>query len=174
MSQDSVENKDGFRVGGGPDETGEDRSRFEAKAAGVENREFDDLGELPSGYGQMFIVARDPHWLFTYWDFDYAAFPEKRRLLLQVFRGPELETSIEINEIARNWYIPVQQADADYRLEFVLRGEDGAARSIGQAGPTHTPPEWIIPQWESQFPSAPFHSGFHFLLDVLHPSQATR
>ena len=173
MSQDSVENKDGFRVGSEPDETGEHRSRFEAKGPAVENREFDNLGELPSGYGQMFIVARDPHWLFTYWDFDYAAFPEKRRLLLQVFRGPELETSIEINEIARNWYIPVQQADADYRVEFVLRGEDGAARTIGEAGPTHTPPESISPQWESQFATVPFHLGFNFLLDVIDAAKVT-
>ena len=173
MSQDSVENKDGFRVGSEPDETGEHRSRLEAKGPAVENREFDDLGELPSGYGQMFIVARDPHWLFTYWDFDYAAFPEKRRLLLQVFRGPELETSIEINEIARNWYIPVQQADADYRVEFVLRGEDGTARTIGEAGPTHTPPESLSPQWESQFATVPFHLGFNFLLDVIDAAKVT-
>jgi hypothetical protein len=173
MSKDSVENKDGFRVGGEPDETGEDRSRFEAKGPAVKNREFDDLGELPSGYGQMFIVARDPHWLFTYWDFDYAAFPEKRRLLLQVFRGPQLESTIEINEIARNWYIPVQQADTDYRVEFVLRGEEGAARTVGEAGPTRTPPESISPQWESQFATVPFHLGFNFLLDVIDAAKVT-
>src|SRR6201987_2889623 len=173
MSQDSVENKDGFRVSGEPEKTGEERSRFEAKGPGVENRDFDDLGELPSGYGQMFIVARDPHWLFTYWDFDYATFPEKRRLLLQVFRGAELETTIEIKRITRNWYIPVQQADTDYRVEFVLRGEDGAARPIGEAGPTHTPPESISPQWESQFATVPFHLGFNFLLDVIDAAKVT-
>jgi hypothetical protein len=173
MSQDSVENKDGFRVGAEPDESGQHRSRFESNRPSVENGRIDELGELPSGYGQMFIVARDPHWLFTYWDYDYATFPEKRRLLLQVFRGPELETTIEINEIARNWYIPVQQADADYRVEFVLRDEDGAVRVIGEAGPTHTPPESISPQWDSQFATVPFHLGFNFLLDVIDTAKAT-
>ncbi|HET9377235.1 MAG TPA: DUF4912 domain-containing protein [Chthoniobacterales bacterium] len=168
MSQDSAENKDGFRVGAEPDESGQNRSRFES----VENGRIDELGELPSGYGQMFIIARDPHWLFTYWDYDYATFPEKRRLLLQVFRGPELETTIEINELARNWYIPVQQADADYRVEFVLRGEDGAVSVIGEAGPTHTPPESISPQWDSQFATVPFHLGFNFLLDVIDTAKA--
>ena len=173
MSQDSAENKYGFRVGTEPDEPGEHRSRFEANAPLPGQGQFDELGELPSGYGQMFIIARDPHWLFTYWDFDYAVFPERRHLLLQVFRGPELETTIEINEIARNWYIPVQQADADYRVEFVLRGEDGAVRVIGQAGPTHTPPESISPQWDSQFATVPFHLGFNFLLDVIAAAKAT-
>src|SRR4051812_48505762 len=148
MSQDSAENKNGFRVGAEPGEIEENQSRFEANGPTVENRQFDDLGELPSGYGQMFIVARDPHWLFTYWDFDYAGFPEKRQLLLQVFRGAQLETTIEINEIARNWYIPVQQADAEYRVEFVVRSQYGATRVIGEAGPTHTPPESISPQWD--------------------------
>jgi Domain of unknown function (DUF4912) len=173
MSQDSVENKDGFRVGAEPDEAGGDRSRLEANAPTLDHRQFDELGELPSGYGRMFIIARDPHWLFTYWDFDYAAFPEKRQLLLQVFRGPELEATIEINEIARNWYIPVQQSDADYRVEFVLRGEDGAAHVIGEAGPTHTPPESISPQWDSQFATVPFHLGFNFLMDVIDVAKAT-
>jgi hypothetical protein len=173
MSQDSAENKDGFRVGAEPDESGQNRSRFEANEPSVEKRRIDELGELPSGYGQMFIVARDPHWLFTYWDYDYAAFPEKRQLLLQVFRGQELETTIEINEIARNWYIPVQQADADYRVEFALRGEDGAVRIIGEAGPTHTPPETISAQWDSQFATVPFHLGFNFLLDVIDTAKAT-
>jgi len=31
---------------------------------------FEDLGTLPVGYGEMFLIARDPHWLFAYWDFD--------------------------------------------------------------------------------------------------------
>jgi hypothetical protein len=173
MSQDSAENKDGFRVGAEPYEGGQNRSRFETNEPPVESSQIDGLGELPSGYGQMFIVARDPHWLFTYWDYDYAAFPEKRRLLLQVFRGPELETTIEINEIARNWYIPVQRADADYRVQFALRTEDGAIRVIGEAGPTHTPPESISPQWDSQFATVPFHLGFNFLLDVIDTAKAT-
>jgi hypothetical protein len=173
MSQDSAENKDGFQVGAEPDEARGHRSRFEANAPTLDHRQFDELGDLPSGYGRMFIIARDPHWLFTYWDFEYAAFPEKRHLLLRVFRGPELEATIEINEIARNWYIPVQQADTDYRVEFVLRGEDGAARVIGEAGPTHTPPESISPQWDSQFATVPFHLGFNFLLDVIDAAKAT-
>jgi hypothetical protein len=173
MSQDSAENKDGFRVGAEPEETGTHRSRFEAIGLTDQNKEFDQLGELPSGYGQMFIVARDPHWLFTYWDFDYAAFPQKRQLLLQVFCGSELESTVEINEIARNWYIPVQHADADYRVEFVCRSEDGTVHVIGEAGPTRTPPESISPQWDSQFATVPFHLGFNFLLDVIDAAKAT-
>jgi hypothetical protein len=172
MSQDPVENKEGFRVGE-PDETGTHPNGLEAIRLTDENKKLDQLGELPSGYGQMFVVARDPHWLFTYWDFDYAAFPQSRRLLLQVYRGPELETTVEINEIARNWYIPVQYADADYRVEFAWQSEDGVIRVAGGAGPTHTPPESISPQWDSAFATVPFHLGFNFLLDVIDAAKAT-
>ncbi len=36
---------------------------------------FEDLGELPQSYGvpTLFLVARDPHWLFAYWDIDWSS-----------------------------------------------------------------------------------------------------
>jgi hypothetical protein len=175
MSQDSTENQEGFRVGGEPiPETGPHESppQFRAGTQAAPSTGFDQLGDLPSGYGQMYVVARDPHWLFSYWDFDYAEFPEKRRLLLRVFRGADLETTVEIDELARNWYIPVQYADADYRVAFGWRSEDGSVRIIDEAGPTHTPPESISTQWDSQFATVPFHLGFNFLLDVIDAAKA--
>jgi hypothetical protein len=174
MSQDSAENKEGFRVGAEPTSKSGTHSPGRGTSATTEDQEqLDQLRELPSGYGQMFVIARDPHWLFTYWDFDYATFPQKRQLLLQVFHGEELEAIIEINEIARNWYMPVQHADADYRVEFAWRAEDGSIHVVGGAGPTHTPPEAISSQWDSQFATVPFHLGFNFLLEVIETAKAT-
>lgn len=126
----------------------------------------EQLGELPSGYGDMFVVARDPHWLFTYWDFDYSKFPGHRQLLLQVFRNDALETAIEVNEIARNWYIPVQSANASYRVVFGYRDSQGTWHPVGEAGPTHTPPEAISTQWDTLFATVPFHLTFNLLVDV--------
>jgi hypothetical protein len=133
---------------------------------------FEDLGDLPSGYGAMFLIARDPHWLFCYWDFDYTFFPANRQLLLQVYRGDLLETVIEINEIARNWYIPVLSADADYRVVFGHRSGEGKWTEVGSAGPTRTPPESISGNWETQFATVPFHLSFNFLLDVIAAAKA--
>jgi hypothetical protein len=126
----------------------------------------EQLGELPTGYGDMFVVARDPHWLFTYWDFDYSKFPGQRQLLLQVFRNDALETAIEINEIARNWYIPVQSANASYRVVFGYRDSQGTWNPVGEAGPTQTPPEAISTQWDTLFATVPFHLTFNLLVDV--------
>jgi hypothetical protein len=37
--------------------------------------DIEQLGELPQGYGAdtIFLVAQEPHWLFTYWDIDISA-----------------------------------------------------------------------------------------------------
>ena len=125
------------------------------------------LGELPSGYGDMFVVARDPHWLFTYWDFDYSKFPNQRQLGLQVFRGDVLEATVDINEIARNWYIPVQSANASYRVVFGYKDSQGTWHSVGEAGPTHTPPEAISTEWDTMFATVPIHLTFNLLVDVV-------
>jgi hypothetical protein len=133
---------------------------------------FEYLGELPSGYGEMFTIARDPHWLFTYWDFDYSKFPANRKLYLRVYRSDMHEATIEINEIARNWYLPVQSADAEYTVEFGYHDEKDVWTSVGKAGPTRTPPESISQNWETQFATVPFHLSFNFLLDVMASARA--
>src|SRR5260221_3767169 len=51
------------------------------------------LGELPDAYGtgRLFLTARDPHWLYAYWDLtwqqmaDYRGQSSDGRLLLRVF-----------------------------------------------------------------------------------------
>src|SRR6201987_179367 len=133
---------------------------------------FEDLGEMPSGYREMFAIARDPHWLFTYWDFDYAKLPIPRKLFIEVYRNNELESTIEINDLARNWYIPVQSASSEYNVVFGYRGTDDRWTVVGKAGPTQTPPESISPNWDTQFATVPFHLSFNFLLDVMASAHA--
>jgi hypothetical protein len=133
---------------------------------------FEDLGPLPTGYGEMFLIARDPHWLFTYWDFDYSRFPASRKLLLEIYRDDELESTIDINEIARNWYIPVKTAASEYRVVFGYRDDTGAWTVVGKSNPTRTPPESISTNWETEFATVPFHLTFNFLLDVISSAQA--
>jgi hypothetical protein len=133
---------------------------------------FEDLGTLPAGYGDMFLIARDPHWLFSYWDFDYSSFPTPRKLFLEVYRGDELESTIEINEVARNWYIPVKAAASPYTVAFGYRDANDERTVVGKAGATQTPPESISSNWETQFATVPFHLSFNFLLDVISSAQS--
>jgi hypothetical protein len=170
MSKESSKKKSGSRTTPNtvPSEKTQDQ---EAKSRGpvepADKLKFEDLGPLPTGYGEMFLIARDPHWLFTYWDFDYAKFPASRKLFIEVYRNNELESTVEINEIARNWYIPVQSAGSEYNVVFGYRSANDVWTVVGKAGPTQTPPESISPNWDTQFATVPFHLSFNFLLDVV-------
>src|SRR6201995_274019 len=125
-------------------------SKSRAPVAPVDKLKFEDLGPLPTGYGEMFLIARDPHWLFTYWDFDYAKFAATRKLFIEVYRNNTLESTVEINEIARNWYLPVKSAGSEYSVVFGYRDARDAWTPVGKAGPTQTPPESISPNWDTQ------------------------
>jgi len=155
-----------------PSEQKEQGAKGQAPVEPPDKLKFEELGELPSGYGQMFAIARDPHWLFTYWDFDYSKFPATRKLYLDVDCNGNHEAEVEINEIARNWYIPVQSSDAEYTVAFGYRDEKGTWTTVGTAGPTRTPPESISPNWDTQFATVPFHLSFNFLLDVMASAHA--
>ncbi|HEY0793684.1 MAG TPA: DUF4912 domain-containing protein [Chthoniobacterales bacterium] len=135
--------------------------------------EFEELGNLPARYDQIFLVARDPHWLFLYWDFDYTQLTTPRRLALRVFCNGQLEATVSINELARNWYIPVQQADASYRVDFGYFDAQDEWHGIAGAGPARTPPESVSDEWKAQFATVPLHLSFNLLLNVVEAAQAS-
>jgi hypothetical protein len=169
MSKESKK-KSGIRTTSDPvpsEKTKGQEPKSKAPIEPADKLKFEDLGPLPTGYGEMFLIARDPHWLFTYWDFEYSTFPTPRKLFIQVYRNSELESTVEINEIARNWYIPVQSAGSRYNVVFGYRDAKDVWTSVGKAGPTQTPPESISPNWDTQFATVPFHLSFNFLLDVV-------
>jgi hypothetical protein len=175
MSKESAEKQNGFQIATDPilSEKGKDHgSESQALIGPTDKLKFEDLGALPTGYGEMFLIARDPHWLFTYWDFDYAKFPTPRKLFLEVYKNEELESIVEINEVARNWYIPVHSAATAYTVVFGYRDATGASTRIGKAGPTLTPPESVSANWDTQFATVPFHLSFNFLLDVISAARA--
>jgi Domain of unknown function (DUF4912) len=161
MSQEPKKTNPTFQNDPGENPAPSNQSRADFK------QEPEQLGELPSGYGDMFAVARDPHWLFTYWDFDYSKLPGQRQLGLQVFHDDVLETTVDINEIARNWYLPVQSANASYRVVFGYKDGQGTWHSVGEAGPTHTPPEAVSTEWDTLFATVPIHLTFNLLVDVV-------
>ena len=149
MSKEFSKKKSASRVTPDPvrsEETQGERSKRQAPVEPADKLKYEDLGSLPTGYGEVFLIARDPHWLFTYWDFDYSKFPTPRKLFLEVYRNDELESTVEINEIARNWYIPVQAAASEYSVVFGYRDAQDVWTSVGKAGPTQTPPESISPK----------------------------
>lgn len=126
----------------------------------------ENLGELPRSYGTdaIFLVAQEPHWLFTYWDIDIALHPGGKTFLRVLSGGSSVESEIEVPFETRNWYIPVQNAGAEYQVEIgYYRGEtwNVLASSIS----IRTPQDKISDSGQFDYATIPLHMSFHRLME---------
>lgn len=140
---------------------------------------YDHVGELPEAYGtgRLFCTARDPYWLYTYWDFTRAQRDEMRQaarwgqLKLRVHAGATaeapLQQEIALNPDARNWFIHVGVADADYCAEFGYDDPDGRFVARTRSRPAHTPPDQMSARSEARFVTIPWRISFRELLDLV-------
>ncbi len=138
---------------------------------------FEDLGSLPATYHQdhLFLIARDPRWLFAYWDFDFARFhPSEMRygyvqFFLKISRedGGQ-EASVEIKPEARNWYVAVNHPDTTYVAEIGYFGKEGEWRSVAASQRAHTPPDSLAADTNAvDFATVPAHLSFERLLELV-------
>ena len=137
---------------------------------------YEDLGPLPTSYDeeQLFLVARDPHWLFTYWDFDWTRYPATMhrfavaQFFLRVRAASGLEEpQVEIKPEARNWYVPVSRADTVYTAELGYYGANGQWTRIVESAPARTPPDSIDATALAQYATVPVHLAFERLLELV-------
>lgn len=93
---------------------------------------------LPSGYGdnRITLLARDPHWLFAYWEISHT----KRNTFFEEFGQTVWEKSVpvlkvtnvssnssfyvRINEYSDNWYINVPDTNSLYVVEIGRKVSD--------------------------------------------------
>jgi len=125
----------------------------------------DNLGELPHSYGTdtIFLVAQEPHWVFTYWDIDIALHPGGKTFL-RVFVGDKVESEIEVPFETRNWYIPVKEADAGYSVEIgYYRGDQWKA--IAKSVTIRTPQEKMSDSGDFDYATIPLHMSFQKLME---------
>jgi uncharacterized protein len=122
--------------------------------------------ELPESYGtqQLFLAARDPHWLYAHWDFTreqlkkHNALSADGHLSLRVFRGAaegEPVAQIHLHAESRTWFVPVPAAGAKYLAEL---GYHDAARkwvSLARSGATFTPPDNLSDDTSVRFATIP-------------------
>ena len=142
---------------------------------------FDDLGELPASYHQdvLFLTARDPRWLFGYWDFDWAHYLPGafrggvRQFFLSILTedGGE-ESLVEIKPEARNWYVPVTKPNTAYFAEIGFFEPSGAWRAIAKSGVAVTPGDALVGGEEAEFVTVPVHLTFERLLELVKENMA--
>lgn len=137
---------------------------------------FEDLGELPPTYQQdtLFLTARDPRWLFSYWDFDWSKFAKSSfrggvpQFFLKISTTAGFEESVvEIKPEARNWYIPVASGSTDYVAELGYFGTSGQWVKIVGSGVATTPSENLAVEQEAAFATVPAHLSFERMLELL-------
>jgi hypothetical protein len=137
---------------------------------------YEDLGQLPSSYQEetLYIVARDPRWLFAYWDFNFWSYPatDMRHGMAQFFLkivaqpGGE-EAVVEIKPEARNWYVPVNHPDTAYFAEIGYYDRGGGWKTIVKSNTTHTPADALAPEADADFATVPAHLTFERLLELV-------
>ena len=146
-------------------------------ASGTEPPAYEDLGELPATYHQdaLFLTARDPRWLFCYWDFDWmrVAKSDFRGGVAQFFlkitttAGAD-ESLVEIKPAARNWYVPVSAPATGYVAELGWFDPAGAWHGVVRSGPATTPADELAPDSAaSEFATVPLQLSFERMLELV-------
>ena len=135
------------------------------------------LGELPDAYGtgRLFLTARDPHWLYAYWDLSQQQMADCRgqaadgRLLLRLFEknhGAPVQ-ELTLHHDSRNWYIPVDKAATTYSAELGYWRRDGHFHVVGRSRETATPPEVVSSDATAKFVTVPIDVTFRELFGIV-------
>lgn len=142
----------------------------------AERPAYEDLGELPPSYQEdlLFLAARDPRWLYSYWDFDWSRYSADTMLggLAQFFlrtstaEGDD-EAVFEIQPAARNWYVPVARPATTYLADIGFFERDGAWHSIVRSGSATTPPDSEAREESAAFATVPAHLSYEHLLEMV-------
>lgn len=156
----------------------EEVHKYEVTQEPVEHPEYEELGQLPKSYGvdTLFLVARDPHWLFCYWDVDWSRYPAAMmregvcKFFIKLTSPGLAERFLEISPDAPNWYIPVERASADYVAEIGFFDTRGDWKKIVTSAEARTPSDALSEEETAAFATLPLHLTFQTLLDQIQAS----
>lgn len=130
--------------------------------------------DLPAAYGtgRLFMVARDPHWLYAHWDLEpqqrirYNARSEHGHLILRVHAGEQLNqptTEIHVHPESHHWFAHVEQAASPYIAELGYYRSDHTWTRIATSGVTVTPPNTVSSDTSVSFATIPVELSFEKL-----------
>jgi len=136
---------------------------------------YEYLGELPESYGtrKLYLVARDPYFLFAYWDLSGDQFREiahqaddgKAFLMLLSEDGSRVQ-QIEVGPWAKHWYLHTHNPGATYYAELGFF-RNGQFEVVSRSGKTKTPRDTVSPNTQGRFVTLPFHVPFRNLLEMI-------
>lgn len=111
--------------------------------------------KLPEAYGtgRLFLVARDPRWLYAHWDFtreqqqQFLRLATAGHLILRIFENSfsgKRVAQVDLPAAARHWFVPGGRGDTRYVAELGYRRAGRWVR-VAQSNAVTTPPETITP-----------------------------
>lgn len=173
------EPKGAFQISAEPvvhGEVEEDVHKYEATTGASAASQEEELGELPASYGEntLFLIARDPSWLFSYWDVNWRAFSASSmkdgefKIYLKLWANGSEESTTLVNPQARNWYLQVESPGATYAAELGYYGVSGEWVSIVRSADIQTPSATVGDESAAaDFATVPIHLTFERLLEMV-------
>jgi uncharacterized protein len=137
---------------------------------------YEFLGYLPESYGtkKLFLVARDPHILFAYWDLSPIQYQEAARaahdgkVFLEVYvPGEGRVQQIHIWDCHKNWYLQVNRPDTSFVAQLGYYRPDGGFEVLARSAEVRTPRDTLSPNTEARFVTIPFHVSFREIFDMI-------
>jgi hypothetical protein len=134
--------------------------------------------ELQEAYGtqQLYLTARDPHWLYAHWDMTreqikkYNSLSVDGHLILRIHRdhlGGEPLSQIHLHPESRNWFAPVPHAAAKYLADLGYYDTKHKWVSVARSGATLTPPDTLSEDTSVRFATIPPEVPFAELLAMV-------
>ena len=134
--------------------------------------------ELPEAYGtkKLFLIARDPHWLYAHWDLTREqqlklnARSAAGHLILRLYAGkvqghPICE--IHVHPESRHWFAHVEHAGNSYAAELGYYSPPGRWTRIAVSSATVTPPDAVSTESDVEFATIPFEFPFARLIEII-------
>jgi hypothetical protein len=137
---------------------------------------YEFLGFLPDAYGtrKLFLVPRDPHILFAYWDLTHDQYKDAARsakdgkVFLEVYvPGEGRVQQIHVWENHKNWYLQVNRPDTSFIAQLGFYRPDGGFEVLARSSEIRTPRDTLSPRLDAKFVTIPFHVPFRQLQDLI-------
>lgn len=134
--------------------------------------------ELPESYGtaKLWLAARDPHWLYAYWDLSseqlrhYNQASDDGHLLVRVFEqqfvGEPLVTQ-HVHPESRNWFVHVPHAGTKYVAQLGYFDHQERWQTIALSPATVTPPDSLSEDTSTAFATLPATVPFEQLVQMV-------
>jgi hypothetical protein len=132
---------------------------------------------LPDAYGtkKLYLTARDPHWVYAYWDLTDQQYLEAtqaahdNKLFLELYREgtPDRLQQIQIPRGAKGWYLLVGSPDSYFFARLGYYKHDGKFEEVSRSGVAHTPRDTLSWKTQARFATIPFHLSFRELFEMI-------